>query len=672
MAEASVGRREEASAGVSAGDLLWEPSNERKQRSELLRYLRWLEERRGLRLATYDDLWRWSVDDVAGFWGSLWEFFDLRSARPYAQVLGEREMPGAKWFEGAELNYAERALARRDGHPALVARSETRPEIAISYRELVSQVTSVAAGLRGIGLGKGDRVVGYLPNIPETAIAFLAAASLGAVWSCCSPDFGIGSVTDRFQQIEPTVLFAVDGYRYNGAPHERLDAVGEIVGRLPTLQATVVVPYLHERPRITGLPEAMLWDDLFSGIEEPLTVAPVPFDHPLWVLYSSGTTGLPKAIVHGHGGILLEHLKALGLHGDLRAEDRFFWFTTTGWMMWNYLISGLLLGGTVLLYDGSPGYPDLGALWKFAEESRMTYFGTSAPYLRACMKANLEPRRERDLEALHSLGSTGAPLPPEGFGWVYEKVKRDLLLASVSGGTDLCTAFVLSCPLLPVRAGEIQCRGLGAKVEAYDDAGRSVVDEVGELVITEPLPSMPIYFWGDPEGRRYRESYFEMYPGVWRHGDWIKINRRGSCVIYGRSDSTLNRAGVRMGTSELYRAIEDLPEVTDSLVVDTGGAGEEGVLLLFVALEEGCSLGDDLVQRIKAKLRKDISPRHVPDEIHAVPAIPCTLNGKKLEVPIKRILSGTPVEEAVKRDSVSSPGTLDFFVEFARKRGAPG
>lgn len=657
--------REVSAEPVSEGTVLWQPSEEQEAQANITRYLRWLREQKGLDFGSYDDLWAWSVTDLEGFWASIWDFFGVKAHRPYTRVLAERRMPRARWFEGAELNYAEHALRRRDDHPAVLFKSEIRPLSTLTYADLYSQVAAVAAGLRRLGVQRGDRVVAYMPNIPQTLVAFLAAASIGAVWSSCSPEFGIRSVVDRFQLIEPKVLFAVDGYHYNGKPYERLAAVVEIQRHLPTLETTVVVPYLDEQPATGGLSNVKLWDDLFGETGE-LSFEPVPFEHPLWVLYSSGTTGVPKAIVQGHGGILLEHLKALSLHLDLTSEDRFFWFTTTGWMMWNFLISGLLLGTTILLYDGSPGYPDMRALWQFAEETGMTYLGTSAPYILSCMKAGVEPGREFNLNSLRGVGSTGAPLPPEGFQWVYDKVKEDMVLGSVSGGTDMCTAFVLSCPVLPVQAGEIQCRGLGARVEAYDEQGHPIVEEVGELVVGEPLPSMPLFFWNDPDDRRYQESYFEMFPGVWRHGDWIKITRRGSCVIYGRSDSTLNRAGVRMGSSEFYRVVEDIPEIVDSLVVDTGQLGSEGRLLLFVVVRRGVSLDERLQGRIREKLRQEISPRYVPDEIYAVSGVPRTLNEKKLEVPVKRILTGTPPEKAVSPDAISNPQSIHFFIDLAR------
>ena len=657
--------RDVSAEPVSEGTILWQPSEEQKAQANITRYLSWLREKKGLEFGSYDDLWAWSVTDLEAFWASIWDFFGVKARQPYTRVLAQRRMPRAQWFAGAELNYAEHALQRRDDHPAIVFKSEIRPLSTLTYADLYRQVAAVAAGLRRLGVQRSDRVVACMPNIPQTLVAFLAVASIGAVWSSCSPEFGIRSVVDRFRLIEPKVLFAVDGYRYNGRPYERLAAVAEIQHYLPTLETTVVVPYLDDQPVTAGLANVKLWGDLFGETAE-LSFEPVPFEHPLWVLYSSGTTGPPKAIVQGHGGILLEHLKALSLHLDLTPEDRFFWFTTTGWMMWNFLISGLLLDMTILLYDGSPGYPDMRALWQFAEETGMTYFGTSAPYILSGMKAGIEPGREFNLSSLRAVGSTGSPLPPEGFRWVYDKVKTDLLLGSVSGGTDVCTAFVLSCPILPVHAGEIQCRGLGARVEAYDEQGRPMVGEVGELVISEPLPSMPLFFWNDPNDGRYQASYFEVFPGVWRHGDWIKIAPRGSCVIYGRSDSTLNRAGVRMGSSEFYRVVEELPEVLDSLVVDTGQLGSEGRLLLFVVLRSEVSLDEQLQARIREKIRQELSPRYVPDEIYAVSEIPCTLNGKKLEVPVKRILSGTPPEKAVTPDAISNPRSINFFIDLAR------
>ena len=662
MTEADQGRRD-----VPEGTLLWQPPPERQAQSNLRRYMHWLAAERGRRFGTYDELWQWSVTDLEGFWASIWDFFQIGGRPSPAPVLARRQMPGTVWYPNASLNYAEHALRRRDDHIALIFQSERHPLTRLTYAELYSQVASVAAALRGMGVQKGDRVVAYLPNIPQALVAFLAAASLGATWSSCSPDFGTRSVVDRFQQIEPKVLFAVDGYSYGGKTHDRLAVAAEIRSQLPTLQATVLVPYLQADPPAATLPGAVRWESLLAPAGE-LQFTPVPFDHPLWVLYSSGTTGLPKAIVQGHGGILLEHYKQLSLQLDLKPEDRFFWFTTTGWMMWNLLISGLLLGTTVVLYDGSPGHPDMDVLWRLAQDAGVTYFGTSAPYLIACAKAGIHPGRDHDLSRIHSLGSTGAPLPPGGFQWVYDEVKADLLLGSVSGGTDVCTAFVGSSPLLPVYAGEIQCRSLGAKVEAFDDMGQPLSGDLGELVITEPLPSMPLFFWNDPDGVRYQDSSFAMYSGIWRHSDWIKITERGTCVVTGRSDSTLNRGGVRMGSSEFYRVVEGLPEVLDSLVADTSSLDREGQLLLFVVLRPGAALDEALIGRINRTLRQELSPRHVPDAIYAVPEVPRTLNGKKMEVPIKRLLMGTPAERVANPGTMGNPQSLTFFLELAKSR----
>ena len=655
---------------TAEGTLLWEPSEELKENANISRYIRWLEDEKGLSFSDYGELWEWSVTELEEFWASIWEFFEVKASRPYERVLSQREMPGANWFEGAELNYAEHALRNaRPDEPAVLYQSELRPLDQMTWREIQEKVAALAAGLKGLGVGRGDRVVAFVPNMPEALIGFLACASIGVIWSSCSPDFGLGAVVDRFAQIEPKVLFAVDGYRYGGKDYDRIEVVTRLQEEIPTLEKTVILPYLKEEPDTSDLENVVYWDEMLSRNEgAELQFEQVPFDHPLWVVYSSGTTGLPKAIVHGHGGILLEHLKKLILHVDLDTEDRFFWFTTTGWMMWNFLVSGLLAGSTILLYDGSPGYPDMNILWEFAEETGMTCFGTSAGYITACMDAGIEPGRDFDLSALKSVGSTGSPLPPEGFEWVYEHVKEDLWLFSTSGGTDLCTAFVGGCPLLPVRVGELQCRSLGARVEAFDEEGNSLVDEVGELVITEPMPSMPLYLWGDENGERFRDSYFDVYPGVWRHGDWIKIKPNGSAVIYGRSDAVINRGGVRMGTAEIYRAVDKVGEVQDSLVIDTQKDGED-YMPLFVVLKEGVQLDDDLVRKIKKSIRETTSPRHVPDEVLTIPEVPRTLNGKKVEVPVKKILSGTPPEEAVSKDSLTNPDSLNFFVEQAEKMG---
>jgi acetoacetyl-CoA synthetase len=595
-------RMTEAAEGV----LLWEPSEELKKDANISRYMRWLEDEKGLSFDDYGELWEWSVTELEEFWASIWEFSEVKASKPYDKVLNSREMAGGGWFEGAELNYAEQVFRNaRPDEPAVLYQSELRPLSKMTWRELQEKVAAVAAGLAELGVGRGDRVVAYLPNVPEALIAFLACTSLGAVWSSSSPDFGVGSVVDRFAQIEPKVLFAVDGYRYGGKDYNRIEVVVRLQEEIPALEKTIILPYLKEEPETNDLENVVFWEDLLAGHKgTELRFEQVPFDHPLWVLYSSGTTGLPKAIVQGHGGILLEHLKVTSLHMDLRPEDRFFWFTTTGWMMWNIVVSGLLCGSSILLYDGNPGHPDLNALWEFAQNTGMTCFGTSAGYITSCMNAGIEPGRDFDLSALKSIGSTGSPLPPEGFDWTYENVKEDLWLFSTSGGTDLCTAFVGGCPLLPVRSGELQCRSLGAKVEAFDEEGNPLIDEVGELVITEPMPSMPLFLWNDPDGERYRESYFDVYPGVWRHGDWIRIKPNGSAVIYGRSDATINRGGVRMGTSEIYRAVEGVEEVQDSLVVDIQRSDGSAYMPLFVVLEEGVELDENLVDRTKKSIRE--------------------------------------------------------------------
>ncbi|HBE27393.1 MAG TPA: acetoacetate--CoA ligase, partial [Ktedonobacter sp.] len=580
---------------------LWEAGEDVKRAANITRYMQWLKREKGLNFQTRDDLWQWSVDHLEDFWASLWEYFHIQASSPYSAVLLERKMPGAKWFSGATLNYAEHVFRNAtSSRPALLFRSERHAMVEVSWSELQQKVASIAQSLRAMGVQRGDRVVAYMPNIPETLMAFLACASMGATWSSCSPDFGTNSVIDRFKQIEPKVLFAVDGYQYGGKTFDRRPIIAELQQSLPTLEKTVLVPYLFAdaQSAVEDLSNAVTWQELLKQPSE-IVFEQVPFDHPLWVLYSSGTTGLPKAIVQGHGGILLEHLKSLTLDMDLKPQDRFFWFTTTGWMMWNLLIGGLLADTMILLYDGSPGYPDSGTLWQFAEDSGMTFFGASAAYIASCMKAEIEPGKTYDLSKLRGIGSTGSPLPPEGFQWIYEHVKRNIWLASVSGGTDVCSAFVGGSVLLPVYAGELQCRSLGAKVEAFDEQGKPLVDELGELVITEPMPSMPLFFWNDPDGKRYQESYFETYPGIWRHGDWIMVTSRGSAVIYGRSDSTINRQGIRMGSSEIYRIVEGLPEVLDSLIVGVELPGGNYYMPLFVVLKDGVELDDALKAKIK-------------------------------------------------------------------------
>jgi acetoacetyl-CoA synthetase len=614
----------------------------------------WLAENRGLTFTDYAALWDWSVTDLDGFWSSIWDHFAIQAHTPPTAVLPDPTMPGAKWFPGATLNYAEHVLRMpglADDDPAVFAYSQSRDAITLTARQLREEVRRVRAGLVRLGVVRGDRVAAYAPNIPETYVLMLATASLGAVFSSCAPEFGTRSVTDRWTQIEPKILVAVDGYRYGGKSIDRRGEVAALREALPTLENVVTIGYLHGGGD---------WDDL--GGDDPMAFAAVPFDQPLYVLYSSGTTGLPKPIVHGHGGILLEHTKMLALHHDLGPGDRFFWVTTTGWMMWNFLASGPAVGAAIVMFDGNPGHPDMSALWDLAVEAGVTYFGTSAPFILACRKAGVIPPPTQ----IRGVGSTGAPLPPEGFDWVYDKVGTDLQLQSLSGGTDVCTGFVGGTPLLPVIEGVISCRCLGARVEAYDPSGKPVIGELGELVITAPMPSMPVRFWNDPDGRRYREAYFDVYPGVWRHGDWITIDSDGTCVITGRSDATLNRGGVRLGTAEFYSVVESIDEVVDSLVVHLDENADE--LLLFVVLADGVELDDALRGRIRSELRAALSPRHMPDQIHDVRAVPRTLSGKKLEVPVKRILTGTPAESAAATGALVNPESLTAFERLALER----
>ena len=655
---------------INEGDRLWTPSPAVIEDANLTRYLRWLRSERRLDFPSYAALWQWSVTEIEAFWASMWDYFAVVSSKPYHAVLMERKMPGAQWFVGAELNFAENIFQRSTSErPALLTCSETDPLSAISWQDLYTRTANLAHALRSLGVGQGDRVAGYLPNIPEALVAVLACASIGAIWSSCSPDFGSRGVLDRFAQIEPKLLIAVAGYHYGGKAFDRRAIVAELQAGLPTLQRTILIESTAVTGQVVQLAANTIgWRELMGNErgDAPLTFAQVPFDHPLWILYSSGTTGLPKPIVQGHGGILLEHAKATALHNDLKAGDRFFWYTSTGWMMWNYLVGSLLSGCTAILYNGSPSYPDMNVLWRLAAASGMTYFGASAAFIHSCIKAGVEPKRAFDLSRLRVVGSTGSPLSVDGFRWVYDFVNPELALESMSGGTDLCTAFVGGVRILPIYAGELQGPSLGAAVQAWNEAGEAVVDEVGELVITQPMPSMPLYFWNDVGNARYLDSYFDLFPGVWRHGDWIKINRRHGCVIYGRSDATINRQGVRMGTSEIYRVVESFDEVLDSLVIDLELLGQESYLALFVVLRPGVALEESLKARIKQKIRAAISPRHAPDEIFAIEQVPYTLSGKKMEVPIRKILLGQPVEKAVKRDAMRNPEALSYFLEFRR------
>lgn len=646
---------------------LWEPSAERVARSQMQDYMNWLERNKALRFEDYAALWQWSVDNLDEFWASLWEYFDVRHSAPYKRVLGRDTMPGATWFEGSRLNLAEQALRSHEhepNRPAIISRSEVRPLTEMTWGELRRQVASVAFSLREMDVGPGDRVVAYLPNIAETVVAFYACASIGAIWSSCSPDMGTRSVLDRFQQIGPKVMIAVDGYRYGGADYDRLEIVTRLRDNLPTLEKVVLLPYLNPDAH---LEDAVPWDDL-TAKEASLWFEQVPFDHPLWVVYSSGTTGMPKPIVHGHGGTLMAGLHDSGLHLDLSSEDRFMWFTTTGWIMWNCQIGGLLLGATICLYDGNPGYPDLGTLWKFAEETKMTVFGAGAAYFLGCKKAGFEPREVANIEHIRTVGSTGSPLPEEGYHWILDQV-GDVMIAAISGGTDVAASYVGACPILPVYAGEMQCRYLGVAVYAMADNGAVLSGDVGELVVTKPMPSMPLYFWNDEGGKRYHESYFDTFPGIWRHGDWIQITPRGGAVIYGRSDTTINRHGIRMGTSEIYRVVEEFPEVLDSLIVDLEYLGRDSYMPLFVVLREGTELDEALANRIKAAIKTNLSARHAPNEIVAVDEIPRTLTGKKMELPIKKLLLGIALEKVASPDAMSNPGSLDYYIDFAKKRG---
>ncbi|ASN03521.1 acetoacetate--CoA ligase [Virgibacillus necropolis] len=652
------------------GTLLWQPSEKRKQDSNIYQYMNWLKKHKDLHFEDYHLLWKWSVDNLELFWGSLWEYFHIQSKENYQSVLTTHKMPGAEWFKGSTVNYTEHIFRNRDRRkPAIIHTSEIREKSEVSWDRLYQETAALQLTLKHLGVEKGDRIVAYVANIYESVVAFLATASIGAIWSSASPDFGTESVIDRFKQIEPKVMITVDGYRYSGKDFDRTDVVKSIQSELPTLEATIAIPYLNDNADFDGLKNVTSWKHAVNlGRELTLNFEYVPFNDPLWVLFSSGTTGKPKPIVQSQGGILMEHMKALTFHADLTENDRFFWFTTTGWMMWNYLVSGLLTGSTIILYDGNPGFPDKKMLWKLAEQTNMTVFGTSASFITACMKDNFAPKDEFNLRSLKNISSTGSPLPPEGFQWCYNNVKEDLWIASASGGTDVCTAFILGVPILPVYAGELQCRGLGAKIESFNDDGKSEINEVGELVLTEPFPSMPIYFWNDDDGSRLHESYFDVFPGIWRHGDYLKVTDRHTCVIYGRSDATINRGGIRIGTSEIYRAVDQVPEVADSLIVDIPDGNGDSYVPLFVLMKEGKELTDDIKKGIKKQIRTQCSPRHTPTGIYSVPDLPTTLNGKKLEIPVKKILMGKSVDKVVNQGSLSNPKSLDYFVAFAKEQ----
>jgi acetoacetyl-CoA synthetase len=647
---------------IQEGDVLWCPSAEQIERAQLTRYRRWLEANHGLRFADYQELWRWSVEHLEAFWETIWQFFELRSPAPYGAVLARRAMPGARWFPGARLNFSREIFGRASAEgPILHYLSETRDPGHLTRAELAARVAAVARGLRSMGVGPGDRVVGYLPNLPETAIGLLATASLGAIWSCCSPDFGCRTVLDRFRQLEPTVLLGLDGYRYGGRDFDRRDDLAAVARGLPSVKGVVALPYRFGADR-RPLPGCLWWHEAFEGRGAELDFADTGFEDPLWVVFTSGTTGPPKGIVHGHGGVVVELLKSLVLHGDLGPDSTFFFHTTAGWINFNVLVAALMTGARVVLYDGHPAHPEPDLLWRIADRYGVTALGASPAYVQLMLKMNVRPRERLGLERLGAIACTGSHVAPEHFEWFYRQVKPDLAVRAASGGTEVATAFLLGAPTEPVRAGEMQVRGLGLDVRAFDPEGRSVVDQVGELVVTQPMPSMPLRFWNDPEDRRYRATYFDAYPGVWRHGDLLKLTERGSGVIYGRSDSTLNRDGVRIGSGEIYRIVESLPEVRDSLVVNVDGADGRSLLLLFVALAGGLPLTPALAAKVAALLKREGSPRHVFDRIESISAVPYTLTGKKLEVPLKRILAGVPVDRALSRDALADPDALEAML----------
>jgi acetoacetyl-CoA synthetase len=662
---------------LNEGDLLWTPNAERVEKANLTAYQRWLQQEKGLTFATYEDLWRWSASDLEAFWQSLWDYFKVESSAPHERVLASHRMPGAQWFPGARLNYAQHALRyERPGADALMFLSERTPLTRMSWEDLGGKVRILATQLRKLGVQPGDRVVAYLPNIPEAVIAMLATTSSGAIWSSCGPDFGTRGVLDRYTQLAPKVLFCVDGYQYGGKPFDRKAEVQKILTQLPSIERVIYLPYLNREDRepLTAGgsgPNTLFWSDLLD--QPPVPAAgfryeQVPFDHPLWILFSSGTTGLPKPICHGHGGIILEQLKHVAFNYDMHPGERLFFFTTTGWMMWNFLASALLSDVIPVLYDGNPAWPAPDVLWKMVDDAGATLFGTSPTYVAALQKGGFVPREKYELTTLQSVTLAGSPVTPEVMQWFYQNVKQDLWVASGSGGTDVCTGFVAGVPTLPVYAGEIQARALGAAVYAFNERGEKVVNQVGELVMTEPMPSMPVCFWNDTGNQRYLESYFQEYPGVWRHGDFFRINERGGSFVLGRSDATLNRHGVRIGTAEIYRSLATLPEMDDSLIVNLDLPHGKFFMPLFVKLKEGSSLDTGLQERIRATLRREYSPRHVPDKIYQVNGVPYTLTGKKMEVPIRRILMGVAAEKAANRDAVANPQALDYFIAYAKNQ----
>ena len=645
---------------------LWRPAKERIRRANMTRFIEFANQEHGLSLSDVPSLYAWSIEKSPDFWASIWKFGGIRASVPYQRVARDLDkMPGAKWFEGARLNFAENLLRYRDDRVAIVFKGEGREPVRVTYRELFDRVSGAARTLRAWGVKVGDRVAGYMPNRIETIIGMLAATSVGAIWSSCSPDFGIQGVLDRFGQIEPKVIFTANGYAYGGKTFDCLERVSAIVRKIPSVERVVVVPYTDPRPRIDGVRDSILFDEFLSpGSPGEIPFEQLPFDHPIYIMYSSGTTGVPKCIVHGAGGTLIQHLKELLLHTNLTRDDTIFFFTTCGWMMWNWLVSSLAVGATVLLFDGSPFHPDPGALWKVAQDEKVTVFGTSAKYLASIESEGVKPRQDYELSSLKAVLSTGSPLSTESFQYVYREIKEDLCLSSISGGTDIISCFALGNPIGPVYPGELQCRGLGMKVEVFDETGKGVVGQKGELVCTAPFPSMPIYFWNDPENKKYRGAYFEVYPNVWHHGDYAEVTPNGGLIIYGRSDATLNPGGVRIGTAEIYRVVESLPEIKDSLVVGQDWQNDVRVIL-FVMLNPGIDLTEDLKNRIRKLIRENTSPRHVPAKVIAVQEIPQTLNGKKVELAVRKMIHNQPV---LNRDALGNPWALDFYRDLPELR----
>ncbi len=637
---------------------MWKPSVEQIERSQMFEFKEFINTRHGLNLDSYTDLHDWSVDNIHEFWAFAWEFFDIIHTQPYTQVVDDvSKMPGAKWFTGVRLNFAENLLRRRDDKTALIFKGESQPVRKLTYAELYSEVAKTAAALRTAGVEKGDRVAGFVPNMPESIIAMLATTSIGAIWSSSSPDFGIKGVLDRFSQIEPKVLFAANGYFYNGKFHDSLEKLKGILHDLPSVEKVVVIPYSDEDPDICIISNSILFSDFIDNDEEEIEFEQLPFDHPLYIMYSSGTTGLPKSIVHGAGGTLLQHLKELQLHCDLCEQDTIFYFTTCGWMMWNWLVSSLVTGASLVLYDGAPFFPDANAMWKMAEELGITVFGTSAKFIAGSEAAGNKPISTNDLSNVRLILSTGSPLMEENFDYIYRDVKKDVQLASISGGTDIVSCFAGGSPMLPVYRGELQCSGLAMDVDAFDHKGKSSRNAKGELVCKKAFPSMPIYFWNDPDGQKYHNAYFDKFENIWYHGDYIEINDHGGVTIFGRSDATLNPGGVRIGTAEIYRVVEQMAEVADSLVVGVQSNGDEQVAL-FLKMDEGAILNDNLINQIKSSIRANCSPRHVPSIIKSVEDIPYTISGKKVELAVKKIIHG---EEVTNKDALANPEALECF-----------